>query len=134
MEIYKNKALLVNTRQPELILENISKSKVYKKFTDGLYQVVVHWGIDEVLTLRQLKFNKLPSPISIDYEWPGVYKPFKHQRDTSEFLSAHKRAYCLSEAGTGKTSGVIWAADYLMNKGKINRMLVVCPLSIMQAA
>ena len=134
MEIYKNKALLVNTRQPNLILENISKSKVYKKFKDGLYQVVVHWGIDEVLALSRLKLTRPPSPIAIDYDWPGVYKPFKHQRETSEFLSAHKRAYCLSEAGTGKTSGVIWAADYLMNKGKINRMLVVCPLSIMQAA
>jgi SNF2 family DNA or RNA helicase len=81
-----------------------------------------------------MKVKNPPSPITRDYNFPGIHKPFDHQKTTAEFLSAHKRAYCLSEAGTGKTSAVIWAADYLMNLGKIRRMLVVCPLSIMQAA
>jgi SNF2 family DNA or RNA helicase len=97
-------------------------------------QVVVNWGLDEVLTLSSMRVKNAPSPITKEYDWPGLHKPFEHQRDTAQFLSAHKRAYCLSEAGTGKTSAVIWASDYLMNKGKIKRMLVVCPLSIMQAA
>ena len=133
MEIYKDKALIINTKNPNTILSSIPKSKVLKSYENGVTQVVVNWGIDEVIELSKLvKFP--PSPITIDYKWPGIYKPFNHQKETAEFLSAHKRAYCLSEAGTDKTSGVIWAADYLMNKGKINRMLVICPLSIMKAA
>lgn len=134
MEIYKDKALLVNTRRPELILEKIPESKIVKDLGDGISQVAVKWGLDETLALSSLRIKNAPSPISKEYQWPGIHKPFDHQRTTAQFLSANKRAYCLSEAGTGKTSAVIWAADYLMNKGKVRRMLVVCPLSIMQAA
>jgi SNF2 family DNA or RNA helicase len=134
MEIYDNKALLINTRRPELVLDTIPKSKLVKEYDNGISQIAVHWGLEEVIALSDLKIKNAPSPISKEYNWPGVHKPFDHQRTTAEFLSAHRRAYCLSEAGTGKTSAVIWAADYLMNKKIINRMLVVCPLSIMEAA
>lgn len=134
MEVYKDKALIVNTKRPELVLDKIPKSKLLKTYDNGVSQVVVNWGLDEVLTLSSMRVKNAPSPITKEYDWPGLHKPFEHQRDTAQFLSAHKRAYCLSEAGTGKTSAVIWASDYLMNKGKIKRMLVVCPLSIMQAA
>jgi SNF2 family DNA or RNA helicase len=134
MEIYKDKALLVNTRRPELIIDKIPQSKIAKDLGDGIMQVAVKWDLDEVLTLSSLRIKNAPSPISRDYHWPGIHKPFDHQKTTAQFLSANKRAYCLSEAGTGKTSAVIWAADYLMNQGKVRRMLVVCPLSIMQAA
>jgi SNF2 family DNA or RNA helicase len=134
MEIYKDKALIVNTKRPQLILDKIPKSKIIKTHENGVVQVIVNWGLDEVLALSSLRVKNPPSPISKEYDWPGIHKPFDHQRTTAEFLSAHKRAYCLSEAGTGKTSAVIWAADYLMKKGLVKRMLVVCPLSIMQAA
>ena len=134
MEIYKNKALIINTKKPDEILDTIDKSQLIKSYDNGVSQILVNWGLEEVLSLAKLRIKNIPSPISKDYNWPGIYKPFDHQKATAEFLSAYKRSYCLSEAGTGKTSAVIWAADYLMNKGKINRMLVVCPLSIMQAA
>jgi SNF2 family DNA or RNA helicase len=57
-----------------------------------------------------------------------------HQRTTAEFLTLNTRAFCFNEQGTGKTGAAIWASDYLMTQGYINRVLVVCPLSIMQAA
>jgi SNF2 family DNA or RNA helicase len=69
-----------------------------------------------------------------EYNWPGQYKPFAHQRITSQFLVERKRAFCFNEQGTGKTASVIWAVDYLMNIGVIRRVLVVCPLSIMKSA
>ncbi|CAB4190003.1 HepA Superfamily II DNA/RNA helicases, SNF2 family [uncultured Caudovirales phage] len=72
--------------------------------------------------------------ILTDYKWTGRLKPFTHQEATAEFLSSRKKAFCFSEAGTGKTAAVIWAADYLMNLGKVRRVLVVCPLSIMKSA
>jgi SNF2 family DNA or RNA helicase len=68
------------------------------------------------------------------YNWPGLYKPFAHQKITTAFLIANKRAFCFNEAGTGKTSSVIWAADYLMEMEVMKRVLIVCPLSIMYSA
>ena len=68
------------------------------------------------------------------YKWPGIHKPFTHQKTTTAFLIANKRAFCFNEAGTGKTSSVIWAADYLMEAGVMKKVLIVCPLSIMYSA
>jgi len=49
-------------------------------------------------------------------------------------LSRRRKAFCFNEQGTGKTASVIWSADYLMKLGKIKRVLVICPLSIMKSA
>jgi len=46
----------------------------------------------------------------------------------------NKKSFCFNEQGTGKTASAIWAADYLMTQGKVNRVLVICPLSIMDSA
>lgn len=69
-----------------------------------------------------------------DYNWPGQFKPFAHQKVTAEFLAERPKAFCFNEQGTGKTASVIWAADYLMNIKAVRRVLVVCPLSIMKSA
>lgn len=33
------------------------------------------------------------------YSWPGLYKPFEHQKVTAEFLATRQRAFCFNEAG-----------------------------------
>ena len=113
----------------------IDKSEILVD-NNGLAQVVVYFGIKEMQRLATIAPTdiKLPSPIESQYDWPGMFQPFDHQRDTSRFLTLHKRAFCFNEAGTGKTSAAIWAADYLMRQGLIKRVLVICPLSIMQSA
>ena len=113
----------------------IKKSEVLSS-KDGVADVIVHWGLDEMQRLARITppSIKVPSPIERDYTWPGMFMPFAHQRDTSRFLTLNRRAFCFNEAGTGKTSAAIWAADYLMNQGVVKRVLVICPLSIMQAA
>lgn len=68
------------------------------------------------------------------YKWPGKYRPFSHQVATTEFLIRNKKAFCFNEAGTGKTACVIWATDFLLAKKAIRRVLIVCPLSITNAA
>ena len=68
------------------------------------------------------------------YDWPGKFKPFAHQKQTAEFLTLNRKAFCFNEQGTGKTASVIWACDYLMNLGVVKRVLVICPLSIMKSA
>ena len=133
MQVVDNKALLLNTKRPHLITESIEKSQVLYE-DKGIFKVMVHWGLQEAQALAYLQIKDVPSPIQRDYTWVGKHKPFKHQRVTSSFLTLHKKAFCFNEQGTGKTASVIWAADYLMNRGDIKRVLVISPLSIMKSA
>jgi SNF2 family DNA or RNA helicase len=95
---------------------------------------MVHWGLEEAQVLKNLKVKNVPSPIVAKYSWPGIYQPFTHQKQTAAFLTLHRRAFCFSEPGTGKTLSITWACDYLMNTKHIKRVLIICPLSIMQSA
>ena len=129
MQIVDNRALVLATDDPSLITKSIPKSTVIETG-----EVAVKWGLKEAQTLASLGFADVPSPIKRDYTWTGKFKPFAHQEATASFLTLHKRAFCFNEQGTGKTASVIWAADYLLNLGKINRVLVLGPLSIMKSA
>ena len=133
MEIIDNRGLLLKLRDPDRITSVIPKSKVIADKGD-YSEVLVHWGLEEAQVLKNLKMRDVPSPILAKYQWTGLHKPFDHQKDTASFLTLHRRAFCFNEQGTGKTASVIWAADYLMNLGLIKRVLVICPLSIMDSA
>jgi len=128
MQIVDDRAVLLRLRDPERVTDVIPKSK---KMSDD--EVLVKWGLDEALVLKNLNIT-IPSPIMNTYKWPGRYTPFDHQKETAGFLTLHKRAFCFNEQGTGKTGSAIWASDYLMSIGKIKRVLIVCPLSIMDSA
>ena len=133
MQIIDNKALLIATKKADQILNLIPKSKLIDR-RGPVGRVLVHWGYDEARILTNLKIRNVPSPILKNYQWPGVYTPFDHQKTTASFLASNPRAFCLSEAGTGKTSAAAWAADYLMTIGQVKRVLIVCPVSIMDTA
>jgi superfamily II DNA or RNA helicase len=72
---------------------------------------------------------KAPSPIRSCYDWPGRYKPRWYQIDTAEFFTLNTRAHCHNAPRTGKTLSSLWASDYLRRQGKIQRTLIVAPLS-----
>ena len=127
LEIIKNKALLLKLRHPQQVTTVIPKSKE----VNG--KVLVRWGVDETHVLKNLNI-KVPSPIHGQYDWPGQHKPFAHQKDTSAFLTMNRKAFCFNEQGTGKTASAIWASDFLMKQGIIKRVLIICPLSIMDSA
>jgi SNF2 family DNA or RNA helicase len=129
MEIVENKALKLRVRNPGRITSVIPKSALV-----GDNEVLVKWDLEAAQVLKNLGIKNVPSPINKDYAWPGLYRPFDHQRTTASFLTMHRRAFCFNEQGTGKTASVIWAADYLMKLGLVRRALVLCPLSIMQSA
>lgn len=112
----------------------IPKSHYEGQVAPGVHEVLVHWGLEEAMVLKNLGVKGVPSPIHKTYNWPGMYKPMAHQRETAEFLSMHKRCFCFDDMGTGKTASASWAADYLMGLGHIKRVLIICPVSIMQAA
>jgi SNF2 family DNA or RNA helicase len=133
MQVIDNKAIVLKTKRPHLVTENVKKYKILSE-EEGVFKIVVRWGLHEAQVLAGLKVKDVPSPIDRDYQWSGKLKPFDHQRYTSSFLTLHKKAFCFNEQGTGKTASVIWAADYLMKLGEIKRVLVISPLSIMKSA
>ena len=127
MQIIENKALLLDASNASAVTGVIAKSA---KVKEG---VLVHWGHGEAEQLAKM-YSDVPSPILKSYQWTGKLTPFDHQKDTASFLSIRKRAFCFNEQGTGKTASVIWASDYLMKRGLVKRVLVLCPLSIMKSA
>ena len=127
MRIIDNKALLLDVPNPHEVAALTQKSAVVPE------GVVVYWGHPQAEDLAKVYIDT-PSPILRDYKWTGKFTPFDHQKETSSFLSIRKRAFCFNEQGTGKTASVIWAADYLIKKGLVKRVLVLCPLSIMKSA
>jgi len=133
MEIIENKALQFVTKKHAQIQALIPRSAVLE--TQGeKARMLVAWGEDEWRILRNLGIKDPPHPILGRYKWPGMFTPFDHQRTTAAFMAMHPRCYILNEAGTGKTSAAAWAADYLLTKKKVSRVLIVCPLSIMDTA
>ena len=132
MEIIENKALLFRTRNPHKYAI-IPKHKIVNE-DNGIFEVAVYWGLDEARVLRNMGVKNVPSPITRRYDWPGRYKPMAHQMETAAFLTLHRRAFCFNDPGTGKTLSALWAADYLMKRGEVRRVLILCPLSIMHSA
>ena len=132
MQIVDNKALVLRTRNPAKY-SVIPKHKVISE-SAGTYEVAVYWGLDEARVLRNLGVKNAPSPITKRYDWPGKFKPMQHQIETASFLTLYRRAFCFNDPGTGKTLSALWAADYLMKRGDVQRVLILCPLSIMQSA
>jgi SNF2 family DNA or RNA helicase len=128
MKIVDNKALVLRLKNPAPVLAAVPDAHAVDEHT-----VAVRWGITQAQALRSLRLNA-PSPIEGRYRWPGKFKPMSHQRETAAFLTLHRRAFCFSEQGTGKTGSAIWAADYLLSQRLIRRVLVICPVSIMDAA
>ena len=129
MEIIENgRALLLRLRNPQQVTNAIPKSRA---LPDN--KVVVNWGVDEAQTLKNMNI-KAPSPIEKQYQWSGSHAPFAHQKTTSAFLTMNRKAFCFNEQGTGKTASSIWAADFLLQTQVINRVLIICPLSIMDSA
>ena len=135
MEIVDQQAIKfkIKSDRVPLVTDYLERSEVLENNGDDA-ELLVYWGIEEMQHMVKVYGDKVPSPIQKDYKWPGIHTPFKHQEVTAAFLSLHQRAFCFNEAGTGKTSSVVWAADYLMQQGLVKRVLVICPLSIMYSA
>lgn len=129
MEVIENRGLLLKVRNPNQITSAIPNSKNL-----GNNNVLVRWGIDEARVLNNLNIKNVPSPIMGKYKWGGRFEPYAHQKTTAAFLTVNRRAFCFNEQGTGKSASAVWASDFLMEQGIINRVLIICPLSIMVSA
>lgn len=124
--------MVIPSTDLQFLVGHIDRCEVLKD--DGeTAEVVVYWGIPEMQRLVRI-YGDAPNPMLKQYDWPGMFKPFVHQKITAGYLALRDRCFCFNEAGTGKTSSVIWATDYLMSIGQVKRVLVICPLSIMYSA
>jgi len=92
----------------------------------NLYYLVPHRP-SEVKLMGNLGYT-LPSPIHTQYDWNGT-DPFETQEITAAMLTLSRRAYVLNDMGTGKTRSTLYAIDYLMKTGEVDKVLVVAPLS-----
>jgi SNF2 family DNA or RNA helicase len=132
MEIVADKVLVLKTRKPDRVEEAIPTSKVLNTDGQGIYTMAMNWGVTTAQKLAELKMKNIPSPMQ-GYSWPGL-SPMAHQIKTADHLVLNqKSAMVFNEQGTGKTASCIWAADHLMNQGLVSRVLVVAPLSTLQA-
>ena len=61
MKVVHDRAVVLNTRQPHLITERVSNYKILKE-ENGIYKIVIPWGLEESQVLADLKVKKVPSP------------------------------------------------------------------------
>lgn len=85
MKIVHDRAVVLNTRQPHLVTERVDNYKILKE-ENGIYKIVIPWGLKESQALVDLNVKRVPSPMARDYEFSGRYEPFEHQKKTSFFL------------------------------------------------
>lgn len=97
MEIIEDTLVLV-TKKSNQLLSIIPDAKVIERHGD-LARISVPWNATSTKILRNVGIKNVPSMMRKDYKWPGVHKPFEHQKVTAEFLVNNRRSYCLNELG-----------------------------------
>ena len=123
------KSVVLKLRDPSRILTALPGLSRSIDADEG--NVQIKHTFETTLKLNELGIN-VPSPISYQYNWPGKYEPFEHQRPMADFQIRNVKNLNLSEMGTGKSAPALWAADYLMTLGEVRKALVLAPLSILE--
>jgi hypothetical protein len=124
----QTQSLLLNVADPLAIREVLPNSRL---LNHPNYNIAIHHTLEAAKVLRNMGCDA-PAPIRFQYRWPGKFKPYSHQVVMSEFLTLHRRALNLSEMGTMKTNAALWAADWLMETGRIHKVLILSPLSTLE--
>lgn len=121
------KTIVLNVRDPEKVASVLPNSIVRGNKVALRHNVDTH----KILKNMGAKVDGF-EPMRTYYDYPklyGEFDPMKHQVETSVFVSQNPKAFVLNEQRTGKTASCLWAADYLMREGLIERVLIVCTVS-----
>ena len=124
----KHKAVVYRLQRPEQALQCVLGARRIDKHT-----VAVPVRLDTMQVCNRLGLPVI-NPMWINYDWPGCYNPFDHQRVMAGFMVLHPKCFNLSDMGTGKTLACLWAADYLMRERRVKKALIICTLSTMNNA
>lgn len=90
--------------------------------------ILLDWAMETCRILAALGLQ-LQTPMRMDYNWSGKYDPYTHQLLTAEFFASNYRSFCFNDIGTGKTLSALWAADFLMQRGEVRKVLICGTLS-----
>lgn len=123
-------ALIMAVDNPTAITDVMPHAKHVRHKNKEL--VLVKHTLDSTKILRNLGLNA-PTPMLHDgYIWPGRYTPMDHQIQTADFATVNHKLFILNGTGTGKTGAALWGLDYMMLRGYVKRVLIVCPLSVIK--
>jgi SNF2 family DNA or RNA helicase len=123
------KSIVLKLRDPSRVLTFFPRLSRLIDADEG--NVQIKHTLETTLQLNQLGIDA-PSPILYQYDWPGKYTPWAHQRPMADFHVRNTKNLNLSEMGVGKSPTVLWAADYLMTLGEVHKVLILAPLSILE--
>ncbi|MFA5386033.1 MAG: SNF2-related protein, partial [Eubacteriales bacterium] len=79
-------------------------------------------GLEKVKDIKESKTENISLPVNI--------KPFSQQIKAYQIGMAMDRTALLMEQRTGKTLSAIAIAGYRHSRGEVNRLLVICPLTV----
>lgn len=98
---------------------------------DKLFTAVPHTE-QATKIMWNMGHREIPAPMEKSFTWTGRFTPMAHQKKMAGFMSVYDKCFNLSDMGTAKTASAIWAAEYLMQKGIIQTVLVIAPLSTLR--
>lgn len=124
----QTRSIVLNAADPLELRDLLPNSKV---LPHTQYNWAGQHTLESTKVLRNMGYE-IPAPIRSQYDWPGRFTPYEHQIQMSEFLTLHRRAFNLSEMGSMKTSAALWAADWLMQTGRVRKVLIISPLSTLE--
>jgi SNF2 family DNA or RNA helicase len=114
----------------QALLNVVPGAKHFHHPTSGPTLILPHQN--DIVKLARNMGYRVPAPIISNYNWNGhVGKdaPFKTQKITAAMLTMNRRAYVLSEMGTGKTRAALHSINWLILDGEIKRAIITAPLS-----
>lgn len=112
----------------------IAASNAIPGTLDAQGRFVAHYSA-KALFEKMVAANMIPplvSPVSA-YKSKGAFAPWEHQKWMMELMVSHTRAYNLADMGAGKTNSTLWAFDLLKSMGFVDKLLVITPLSTVDA-
>lgn len=125
------KAIFLKVRDPKKYTDVLDQAGI--KYKQDGHKLAVRHNIDTFKILSNLGARlENFEPMRSYYEYPklhGVYDPMKHQEETAVFVSQNPKAFVLNTQRTGKTASCLWAADYLLKEGVIDKVLICCTVS-----
>jgi SNF2 family DNA or RNA helicase len=125
LTLLKNKYLIAQNEK----LSGGAKALALKVLYKNKILYLFRWDWRTYLALYDvLPAIAIAPPIKYDYI-KSPFVPMGHQKQTTNFLIYHPKAFCWNDAGTGKTASCIWAYDYLRQQKILKRLLIICPLS-----
>lgn len=123
--------MLLATKQVEQLRRFLPSMQVFPKpMPNGDWLCAIPHKVDEFSVLRNLGLQ--PPSLLTYWKYTGRFTPRSYQTEIAGIIAENKVSYVFSETGLGKTSGAIWAAEYLFQQDKIDAVLVLSTLSSLE--